>query len=165
MKRREVLRRVPVFAATALAACGGGGQGDGAGAATPPDPPPPSPPPPGSQSSTGIPTLSVSASQAGAYPYTAAVFPLQGEVPSGTTLVSPDDPTLDSSVLSTWPDASPAFLVRAGEATVSAGASKPIRLQAGTGSRRALPASRVGQLVPRIVVNCGALGSAVFTDL
>ena len=94
----------------------------------------------------------------------AAVFPLQGEVPRGTTLVSSDDPTLDCSVLSTWPDGSAAVLVLAGEATVSAGTSKQIRLQGGSGSRSALPASRVGQLVTRIVVNCGALGSAVITD-
>jgi hypothetical protein len=164
MKRREFLRRVPFFAVSTLAACGGGGEGNGAGAATPPNPPPPSPPTPGSQNSTGIPTLSLSGSQSGAFPYMAAVFPLQGEVPRGTTLVSSDDPTLDASVLSTWPDGSAAVLVLAGEATVSAGTSKQIRLQGGSGSRIALPASRVGQLVTRIVVNCGALGSAVIAD-
>src|SRR5262249_51218030 len=177
MKRREFLRRVPVFAATTLAACGGGGQEDAGGAATasppapglsptpnPPTPNPSLPPSPNAPYVTGIPTFSLIASQAGTFPYTAAVFPLRGEVPSGTTLVSADDPTLDSSVLSTWPDGSVAVLVLAGEVTLAAGTSKQIRLQSGTVTRKALSASRVGELISRIAVDCGSLGSAVIAD-
>lgn len=50
----------------------------------------------------------------GFYPYSATVLPLKGQVPSGTTIASTEDPSLRASILSTYPDGSAAVVVVSG---------------------------------------------------
>ena len=59
-------------------------------------------------------------------------------MPAGSSIVSPDDPTLRASILSAWPDGSAQVAVVAGTTSAASGASKSIRLQAGASSGSAL---------------------------
>ena len=156
------------------AACGGSGESDAAPGATSPTPsPPPAPPPPPAPapSTPGTPTsvtstsarlttLTLYAAQSGALPYTAAVYPLEGSVPGGSFIASPDDPSLASSVLSRWPDGSAAVVVVAGEASLASGTAKTIVLATTTSNATALTPARVAALVKNVTVNAGALGVA-----
>ncbi|HET9024293.1 MAG TPA: hypothetical protein VFN64_06940 [Burkholderiaceae bacterium] len=169
-------RRTFLTASAALmsAACGGSGESDAAPGATspttstPPAPPPttPAPPPtpgtPTSVTSTSarLTTLTLYAAQSGALPYTAAVYPLEGSVPSGSYIASPDDPSLASSVLSRWPDGSAAVVVVAGEASLASGTAKTIVLATTTSNATALTPARVAALVKNVTVNAGTLGVA-----
>lgn len=108
--------------------------------------------------------MTLFSSTSGTAPYTAGVFPAEGAVPSGSLVVSDDDTTLRASVLSRWPDGSASVVVVAGDAAVVSGASRFIRLRAGTGLGTALTPSRVGQLVTQVSVSLGSLGSASITS-
>jgi len=110
-----------------------------------------------------LPTLSLHPTQSVTGPYIAAVYPLEGLVPSGQGLDSPDDASLRSTVLSRWPDGSAAVAVVAGEMSVTTGTSKQIRLRAASANAAALTAARVGELVNNVTVDCGGAGSAVLT--
>jgi hypothetical protein len=90
----------------------------------------------------------------------ATAFPLEGVVPKGQTIVSPDDPSLSASVLSRWPDGSASVVVLAGQIGISANAPRQIALQAGTKASSALYPGRVGALVSSIAVSAGDVGSA-----
>lgn len=111
-----------------------------------------------------MPTLTVYSSSAGTAQYSAGVFPLEGAVPSGSVVVSDDDASLRSSVLSRWPDGSASVVVVSGETAVTAGSSRAIRLRSGAAAGTALTAARVGQLVTEVNVSLGTLGSAVITN-
>lgn len=96
-------------------------------------------------------------------PYIATAFPLEGAVPAGRTVVSPDDPNLSASVLSTWPDGSAAVVVLAGQTAVSANVQRKIGLAAGTSSGAPLTAARVGDLIKSISCNFGAAGTGALS--
>jgi hypothetical protein len=102
----------------------------------------------------------VYAKQSGVYPYMAAVYPLEGLVPNGSVLGSPDDGSMSSTVLSRWPDGSAAVVVVAGTVSASGSGTTSLRLQSVAASGTALTAARIGQLVSNVTVNCGALGTA-----
>jgi hypothetical protein len=88
-------------------------------------------------------------------PYMATVYPLEGAVPSGQILGSPDDPTLRSSVLSTWPDGSASVVVLAGQTTVSG--TKSVRLRPTVSSDPALTTAAItSKFTTGITVNFGA---------
>ena len=164
MQRRQFLKNTSAALAATLAGCGGGdgdvsAQGNPAPPATAPSPAPGAGP-----SFNGLPTLTLNPTQTGTGPYMAAVYPLQGLVPTGQSLDSPDDPSFRSTVISRWPDGSASVVVVAGETGVTLGASKQIRLRAAAAGPSGLTAARVGQLVTDVTVDCGALGSATFTD-
>ncbi len=167
MQRREFLKSTSVAVAATLAGCGGG-EGSSAGQTNPPAPSPPAPAPspsPGAGPSfNGLPTLTLNPTQSANGPYLAAVLPLQGLVPSGQTLDSPDDPSVRSTVISRWPDGSAAMVVVAGETSVSLGTSKQVRLRAAVANSSALSVARVAQIVSNVTVDCGAIGSAVLNN-
>ena len=104
-------------------------------------------------------TLSLHAEHAGTLPYMAAVYPLEGVVPSGATLGSADEPSLASSVLSRWPDGSAAVVVIAGEADVTPSSARTVALRPTTASGTALTPARVGALVRAVAIDAGPLGS------
>jgi len=106
-----------------------------------------------------LPSLTLHPSQSGTFPYLATAFPLEGAVPSGKTVESPDDPLLSASVLSRWPDGSAAVVVMAGEASVAAGAARTLALRTATRVGTPLTAARVGQLVSDISLSFGGAGN------
>ena len=164
MQRRQFLKNTSAALAATLAGCGGG-NGDVSAQGNPAPPAPaPSPAPGAGPSFNELPTLTLNPTQTGTGPYMAAVYPLQGLVPTGQSLDSPDDPSFRSTVISRWPDGSASVVVVAGETGVTLGASKQIRLRAAAAGPSGLTAARVGQLVTDVTVDCGALGSATFTD-
>ena len=172
MKRDPITRRLFVESALttlALAGCGGSGRAESSDTATsgpvpaPPPPPPPAaapPPPPPPVATATIATVRLQASGAGPLPFSATVLPLEGEVPLGSTLVSPDDGALVASVLSRWTDNSAAVIVVASTATLSAGESRDLRLQRSTAAaaRPDLGPALIGQLVRSVSIDCGPLG-------
>ena len=93
-------------------------------------------------------------------------MPLQGQVPTSATLVSPDDGGLRATVLSRWNDGSAAVMVVASSTTVTAGEDRVVRLQSAAvpSGETNLTAARVGQLVNVVTVDCGALGRAEIRD-
>lgn len=98
------------------------------------------------------------------FPYIATAYPLEGAVPAGHTVDSPDDPNLSASVLSAWPDGSAAVVVLAGETSVTAAQMRNIGLRAAAKAANPLGAARVGQLVTSINCSFGAVGSASLTN-
>ena len=165
MQRRQFLKGTSAALAATFAGCGGGAS-DGASPSNAPLPPAPAPAPaPGAgPASGGLPTLSLHPTQSVTGPYTAAVLPLEGLVPTGQSLDSPDDPTLRSTVISRWPDGSASVVILAGETSVTVGASRQVRLRAAAAGANPLTAARVGQLVSNVTVDFGAVGSATLTD-
>jgi hypothetical protein len=164
MQRRQFLKNTSAALAATLAGCGGG-DGEVAAQGNPAPPAPaPSPAPGAGPSFNSLPTLTLHPTQSVTGPYIAAVYPLQGLVPSGQGLDSPDDPNTRSTVISRWPDGSASVVVVAGETTVTLGTSKQIRLRAAAAGSSPLTAARVGQLVSNVTVDCGAVGSATLTD-
>ena len=166
MKRRDFLFRASSAMAMALAGCGGSSEATSVAAAPAPTlPPAPSPAQPASPSApsapwvpsgTGLPTLTLHPSQTGTAPYLATAFPLEGAVPNGQVVESPEDATLRSTVLSRWPDGSAQVVVIAGETDVASGSPKAISLRAGAPRGAALTPARVGQLVTSITLDFGA---------
>jgi hypothetical protein len=110
-----------------------------------------------------LPTLTLHPTVTATLPYHATVYPVEGAVPSGQILVSPDDANLRSSVLSTWPDGSAQVMVVAGETAVTNAVTKAIRLRPGAPSGTALTASRIDAIVSDIVVNFGG-GDQTLSD-
>ena len=112
-------------------------------------------------------SLKVSATQAGTFVYAATVLPLQGQVPSGATLLSPDDPTLRASVLSRWTDGSAAVVIASGTVTVAAPGELRVQLQAGSPTTPDVPltVNRLMKLVSSVKVALGSLGTIELTDL
>lgn len=152
-----------------LQACGGGGGGEAQAAAAADDmsdaarvvrtvPPP---------ALTALVTaLSVTSSATGSRSFAASVFPLEGQVPAGSTLVSPDDGSLSCSVLTRWNDGSAALLVAAGTSSVAAGQTALVRLQlASTAtSRPPLTTDSVARALRSVKLDLGALGTVEQTN-
>lgn len=111
-----------------------------------------------------LPVLTLHSVAAGTFPYMATVYPCEGVVPAGRAFVSPDDPNLRSSTLSTWPDGSAQVVVLAGESSVAASSTKQIRLRVGTPQGTDLTAARVAALLTNISCNFGAVGSGSLTS-
>ena len=171
MQRRQFLKNTSVVLAATLTGCGGGDEAGAAQDGSAPAPPAPAPPAPAPAAPTdagpsfrGLPTLTLHPTQTGSGPYSAAVLPLEGLVPAGQSLDSPDDPSVRSTVISTWPDGSASVVVVTGEASVTLGASQQIRLRAATVNGNPLTPARVGQLVSNVTVDCGTLGAAALND-
>lgn len=104
--------------------------------------------------------LTLNPTVTGTQPYTAAVYPLEGQVPSGSVLVSPDDDSLRSSVISTWPNGSARTVVMAGATAVTSGTARQITVKAGTASGTDLTPARMGEIVTSVSVNIPGIGSA-----
>ena len=172
MQRRQFLKNTSVALAATLTGCGGGDDAaavqDGSASAPPAPPAPPAPAPaPGAgagPSFRGLAILTLHPTQTGSGPYSAAVLPLEGLVPPGQSLDSPDDPSVRSTVVSIWPDGSASVVVVTGETSVTRGTSKQIRLRSATVNANPLTPARVGQLVSNVTVDCGALGVATLKD-
>jgi hypothetical protein len=111
-------------------------------------------------------SLKINGTQTGSFPFAATVLPLPGQVPSGSVLMSPDDATLRSAVLSRWVDGSAAVVVVSGTANVTGTAEQTLLLQPGTpvAADVALTPARVGQLVSAVKVDFGSLGVVNVTD-
>ncbi|MBL8289982.1 MAG: hypothetical protein JNL85_18500, partial [Rubrivivax sp.] len=62
--------------------------------------PTPAPTSPSGPSSSGLPLLTLRSGASGTLPYMSAVYPLQGAVPAGVSVLSPDEPNLSAAVLS-----------------------------------------------------------------
>ncbi len=165
-------RRTFLTASAALmsAACGGTAESDAAGT-TPATGAPPAGgsgsgasaarPPVGSKLST----LTLTAGQSGSLPYMATLYPLEGTVPNGMTLLSTDDPTLSAAILSRWPDGSAAVVVVSGQTNFTSGTPRSVGIAAGSASSTpALSPGRVSALVRNVTVNAGSLGVASLTD-
>lgn len=106
------------------------------------------------------------AGAAGAVPYSATVLPLKGQVPSGQTLISPDDASLRSSILSTHDDGSAAVVVVAGSTAVTANQAKSLRLMtASSATGTNLTTAAIAAAVTSVVVNFqGTYGSATLNS-
>jgi len=89
-------------------------------------------------------------------PYLATIFPLEGIVPSGQIVLSPDDTNLRSNVIAAWPDNSARVVVIAGNTNVTSGVPKVINLQSGAASGTDLTPDRVVALVSTVKINFGA---------
>lgn len=118
----------------------------------------------GATAAPSLPQVTLHSSQTGTLPYTTAIYPLEGSVPSGQFVVSPQDASLRSSVLSRWPDGSASVVVVAGITAVTAGTTKTIQLAPGGASATPLTVGRVAQLVTSVTINCGALGTGSLTN-
>ncbi len=172
MKRRDFLFRASTALAATLTGCGGSSEATSAapgpspspGPSLPPAPTPSPPSAPWIPSGPGLPTLALIAAQSGTLPYLATVYPLEGAVPTGQTVESPDDPLLSASVLSRWPDGSASVVVLAGETALSAGQQRQITLRAATRTTSPLTAARIGQLLSSVNCDFGAAGTAAITD-
>ena len=93
-------------------------------------------------------TLRLQSSAAGTFPFSATVLPRQGQVPSGSTLVSSKDAALRASIISRWSDGSAAVVVVASSAAVKANGDTDLPLQRGTEpSDSALTASTIAGIV------------------
>jgi hypothetical protein len=111
-----------------------------------------------------ITTLTLTPSATGTLPYVGAVYPLEGEVPSGYTLASDADTTLRGSVLSTWPDGSAQVVVLAGERSVTSGVAQQIALKAAVPAGAALTPARISALITSVAVNVPGVGSFTLSD-
>ena len=168
MKRRDFLFRASTALAASLTGCGGSSEATSPAPSSPPSPgptptPTPTPLPPSAPwipSGPGLPTLALHPTQTGLFPYIATAYPLEGAVPNGQTVESPEDPALSASVLSRWPDGSAAVVVLAGETSVVAGQIRQLSLRAANRAMTPLTAARVGQLLTGITCDFGAAGSA-----
>jgi hypothetical protein len=111
-------------------------------------------------------TLSVNSSADGSRSYSASVFPLEGQVPTGSTLVSPDDGTLACSVLTRWNDGSAALIVAAGTSTAANGQKGTVRLQLASTVGRSAPltADVVAKAVRSVKLDLGVLGTVEQTN-
>ena len=118
--------------------------------------------PPGSTSvGNSVTILAVRSSSAGTFPYSATVLPARGAVPSGQTIVSSQDTSLRSTILSTWDDGSAAVVVVAGSKTVTANEDSTVALQTGTATGANLTTAAISAVVTSVVVNFqGTYGSA-----
>jgi hypothetical protein len=93
----------------------------------------------------------------GLLPYIATAYPAEGAVPNGAVLVSDDETSLRSSVLSRWPDNSAQVVVLAGAWNFTAtNSTKTVRLKPAVVSEPALTTSAVAAAVSSIAVNFGA---------
>ena len=112
-----------------------------------------------------LPTLTLHSTSAGTFPYMATVYPAEGAVPSGQILISPDDSTFRSTVLSTWPDGSAQVMVGAGHKAVSASSTTEVKLRPGDPSGTALTTAVLALIVTNVSVNFGtALSFTNFTS-
>jgi len=105
----------------------------------------------------------------GLAPYSATVLPLRGEVPNGMTLVSDDEPTLRSSIVSTHDDGSAAVVVVGGRISLDAQASRLVGLRpalmADTSEAEVLVPAHIGSLVNEVSVAFGgSYGTARLTS-
>jgi hypothetical protein len=92
----------------------------------------------------------------GLLPYIATAYPAEGAVPNGAVLVSDDETSLRSSVLSRWPDNSAQVVVLAGAWNFTAtNSTKTVRLKPAVVSEPALTTSAVAAAVSSIAVNFG----------
>ena len=107
--------------------------------------------------------LTLHASRTGTLPYLATAYPLEGVVPRGQVLESPDDATLRSSVLSTWPDGSAQVVVLAGETAVSSGSATSIRLRSGSAQGTPLTVAAIAARLNGISVDFGG-GTQTLTN-
>jgi hypothetical protein len=110
-------------------------------------------------------SLTLSPAVTGAQLYTATVYPLEDDVPAGSTIISDDDSTLRASVLSAWPNGSAAVVVLAGEKTFPTLANQTISLKAGTppGGTN-LTTARIDLLLTDVSVNIPTVGSVTFSN-
>jgi hypothetical protein len=107
----------------------------------------------------------VTSTGSGILPYTAGFYPLEGAVPSGNTVVSPDDATMQCSVLSTWTDGSVKSAVVCGQKTFTPDTPVTVRVQAGAApGGAALTTSAISALVTGITVNCNTAGSVTLSN-
>ena len=165
MQRRQFLKNTSAALAATLAGCGGGDSGGTTQNNTAPPPAAPAPSPgPAGPSFNSLPILTLHPTRSVTGPYTAAVYPLQGLVPAGQSLDSPDDPSLRSTVISRWPDGSASVVTVAGETGVMLGTSKQIRMRAAAVIPTSLTAARVGQVVSTVIVDCGSVGVATLNN-
>jgi hypothetical protein len=110
--------------------------------------------------------LSVSSSADGSRSFVASVFPLEGQVPAGSTLVSPDDGSLACSVLTRWNDGSAALMVAAGTSAASNGQTVSVRLQLAKvdASSGQLSPDIVARVLRSVKLDLGALGTVEQTN-
>jgi hypothetical protein len=106
-----------------------------------------------------LPTLTLHPNATGTLPYVATVYPVEGAVPAGQVLVSPDDANLRSSVLSAWPDGSAQVVVLAGSRAVTSGVTQAIRVRPGAASGAALTTAAITAAISSIGVNFGTAAS------
>lgn len=177
-RRRFIAFSAASLGAAGVSACGSnepapvqGALEVGAGTPVIPQPatpiPTPTPTPsPAPDPSGALASLRLVATQAGTWPYVATVLPLQGHVPAGKTLASPDDTELRASVLSTWQDGSAAVMVVAGRLAAAPNDNRNLRLQLADPipNDLALGAARVGQLMQAVRLDFGSWGIAQITD-
>jgi len=100
-----------------------------------------------------LPTLTLHSTSAGTFPYMATVFPCEGAVPSGMSLISPDDATMRGNVLSAWPDGSAQVVVVAGHKAVSASAQTTIGVRPAIQSGTSLTTSDIDSLLSDLTLN------------
>lgn len=131
---------------------------------TPPPPPPPSPTP--SPAPGTVTSVILQPRTTGTLPYSAAIFPLRGQVPSGARLVSATDTSLASTVLSEHDDGSAAVVVVAGATAVVAGQAATIGLQVSTSAApQALTTAAISAVVSSVSVAFGSpYGTAQITN-
>jgi hypothetical protein len=106
-----------------------------------------------------LPTFTLHPNATGTLPYVATVYPVEGAVPAGQVLVSPDDANLRSSVLSAWPDGSAQVVVLAGARAVTSGVTQAIRVRPGAASGAALTTAAITAAISSIGVNFGTAAS------
>jgi len=104
-----------------------------------------------------LPFLTLHSAATGTFPYMATIYPLEGVVPAGMSLSSPNDTTLRGSVLSAWPDGSAQVMVVAGRKAVTASGTTNILLRTATASGPALTTAAIAsKFTTGIALNFGA---------
>lgn len=124
-------------------------------------------PPPPTPVTVTVANLRLQSAAAGTFPFSATVLPRQGQVPTGSTLVSSKDSALRASILSRWSDGSAAVVVVAGSAAVTAGGDAEFPLQLASESAVnagvALTPTAIGTNVKSVKLN-SSLGGFDLTD-
>jgi hypothetical protein len=108
-----------------------------------------------------IATLTLHPTVTGTVPYSAGIYPREGQVPAGNSIISDDDTNLRGSVISTWPDGSARVVVVSGERSVTNGVTQAIHVKAGTGSGSNLTTAAIAAAVTSVVVNVPGIASNV----
>ncbi len=102
-------------------------------------------------------TLFVQGTSIGTFPYSATLYPIQGDVPSGRTIRSDDDPTLRASILSTHADGSASVVVMAGRISfVSTNQLRNVTLYQATATDTPLTTAAITAQVSNVSVAFGS---------
>jgi hypothetical protein len=112
-----------------------------------------------------LPTFTLhSGTPSGTLPWMGTVYPVEGAVPAGMSLSSPQDTSMRASVLSTWPDGSAQVMVVAGHKTgILANSTTTVQVRPAIVSDTPMTTTNLIAIVSSVSVNFGTPLSLTLT--